>query len=182
MSQVTVPAETPTLDLLEELDAELSLDALLAESMEAVGKDKKAKQARDRLKRKDLGAEEREDLEALVREWEARKEWKTLAHVAVFHHQQCTCGAVHKHFSHMMYHQQHRTDKHAQRWIRATAFADTTTQQELEGLPNKVAFQHTVVPVCEDCAAEAGFDLSHADVSWEVVQMAVAVETQRVAG
>ena len=154
----------------------LDLDDLLAESVQAVEADRNLARSRKLLQRKDLPQAEREELEARVAEWEARKYWETLAHVAVFHKQHCACGAVHQHFSHMMYHQQHRTDKFCQRWVRATPFVDTQTRQEIAALPNKVAFQITVVPICHVCAAGAGFDLQATDcLNWEVIQLAQEV-------
>lgn len=176
-----------TLDELETLIAEqqqdqssdpgvIDLDDLLKESVASVEADRNLARSRKLLQRKDLPQDEREDLEARVAEWEARKYWETLAHVAVFHKQHCACGAVHQHFSHMMYHQQHRTDKFCQRWVRATPFVDTQTRQEVAALPNKVAFQNTVVPICHQCAAGAGFDLEAKDsLNWEIIQLAQEV-------
>lgn len=191
--QATHPAQPLSLDDFDELDQLIQeqqedagqapanddlcdLDELLRESVKAQADDRAIAKQRGMLARKNLSSEDREELEAKVREWEARRLWETLAHVAVFHRQQCACGSIHLHFSHMMLHQKHRTDGFAQRWVRETVFADTQTRKEVANLPNKVAYQNTMVPICADCADKAGFDLNAQDcLNWEVIQLAQEV-------
>lgn len=156
-------------------DGLCDLDDLLAESMQAVAEDRGIARHRAMLARKNISSAEREELEAKVREWEARRLWETLAHVAVFYRQACACGQVHIHFSHMMLHQKHRTDPFAQRWVKETVFADTQTRREIANLPNKVAFQNTHVPMCHVCAETAGFDLNGEALNWEIIQLAQEV-------
>jgi len=191
MTQISQAPDFPMIDDFEELtamlkpeqDAEttpidelIDLDQLLKESVQAQDADRNIARSRKLLARKDLPQFEREDLEQRVAEWEARKYWETLSNVAVFHKQHCSCGAVHRFFSHMMYHQQHRTDKHCQRWTKATQFVDSQTRLQVAALPTKVAYQNTVTPVCHECAAGAGYDLDAKDsLSWEIIQLSQEV-------
>ena len=151
--------------LLAECNAEVEqevsgiddLDSLLNESVSLVKAAKEVKAAKLVLKHSSsiMDPEERRFIEAKVASWEAEHTWKTLELVAVFRRQTCACGAQHQAFSHFMHHQQHRTDAFAQRWVSA-AFGPDSKESTL---PRNIAFTDSLVPMCEFCAAEAGFDM-----------------------
>jgi hypothetical protein len=149
-------------DLLEEsiganpLD---DLDSLLDESLQLRNEAAAIANARERLKRQNIDITERRETEALIRSWEARRVWLTVANVTVWEHHVCdNCGHEHKSFSHVMHKQTHRDNGKTIRIVKADAWAD--------GVPNLVALQEMTTPMCPDCAEEFGLDITKGEVEW----------------
>lgn len=137
-----------------------SLDDLLSESLAIRDEAQATKAMREKLKRGGMPAAERAEIEAKVREWEARKEWLPVATVAVFEHMSCDCGYFSETFSHVMHKQTHRQKSNLTRYVQATTV--------LPDLPQLVAKQHHEVSICAECATEKGWNLEQAiDIEWE---------------
>lgn len=136
------------------------LEALLGESLAAKRADDEGAALRKRLKLSTLSKAEREATEALVRAWEARKEWRTVANVAVFERVYCDCGCYTEAFSHFMHRQKGRVNTSLERFI----VADTLEA----AMPKEVAFQNCQVPICGECAPKEGYDMEHPVKEWEV--------------
>lgn len=136
------------------------LEALLGESLAAKRADDEGAALRKRLKLSNLSKAEREATEALVRSWEARKEWRTVANVAVFERVYCDCGCYTEAFSHFMHRQRGRQNAALERFI----VADTLDS----AMPKETAFQNCQVPICGECAAGEGYDMEHPVKEWEV--------------
>lgn len=151
------------LDALLQTQAELlgiedDLDSLLSESIALRDEAAATKGLREKLKRGGLAAAERAEIEASIRDWEARREWDTIANVAVWEKHECQCGGVNMYFSHVMHKQQHKE----QSVIRYVA-----TDKVLLDLPNLVAVQGMTTPMCPGCADREGFDLTKESLQWE---------------
>jgi len=151
--------ESP-LDLLEDLNADLaltavgdmSLDALLAESMADKVRNETVKASRFALSKGGMPAADTAFIQAHVRSWEAKREWLPQAAVVMFARQQCTgCGQFHTQFLGYYQRQSHRTTK-ADRWV-----ASVKPQDDL--LLRESKYQDSVAEICEDCAEHAGFDV-----------------------
>jgi hypothetical protein len=140
------------------------LDDLLKESISLRDEEVATKLNRERLKRQNLSSDERREIESKVREWEARNLWNPVATVAVFDRTYCACGCYVQTFSHLMHKQMHKTDPTLSRMV----MTDTT----LEGKPRMVAFQDFEVELCDECAAEKGWDLENAvEVAWDAAKI-----------
>jgi hypothetical protein len=140
------------------------LDDLLAESISLRDEEVATKANRERLKRQNLSSDERKEIEAKVREWEARNLWTPVATVAVFDRVTCTCGCYTEAFSHLMHKQTHKSDPTLTRMV----ITDTT----LEGKPRMVALQHFDVELCGECGLEKGWDLDNAvEVEWHAAKI-----------
>jgi hypothetical protein len=135
-------------------DAVDFLDELLHESLETARAAKQVKANREKLARGGLTKAEREAIEAKVREWEARVEWDPQANVALFTRRECACGMSHTVFSGFLQRQHHRTKQGVKRWI--------AVNEQPVRLPNEVAVQVAVTPICTSCSIERGFDLGRA--------------------
>lgn len=153
-----VAADVKTLD---------DLDDLLAESMSLREERHAGKSLREKLaKAKD--SIERAELELAVRAWEAKYEWETKAECVVFHQQHCACGSVHTHLAGVYFHQKHRTDSHAQRWINSTDNVARALEAQAGDLPKQSYFEIKRVPVCVDCATSQGYPmLGFPGVPWK---------------
>lgn len=135
------------------------LDQLLQESVALRDEASAISQARDRLKRQSLSLDERRETEALIRSWEARRVWLTVADVTVWEVATCDCGSVHRTFSHTMHKQTHRDSPTTIRLVKADTWS--------EGLPTLVAHQEVSVPLCAECAHEWDIDATKPDLTWE---------------
>lgn len=134
------------------------LDDLLAESM-TLREDRNAgKGLREKLARAKDHAEAQET-ELLLRAWEAKYEWRTKAECVVFHQQQCTCGSVHTHMAGVYFHQTHRSDPHAQRWISASDNIAKALENGHSDLEKQSYFEAKYVTVCADCAQSQGYPM-----------------------
>lgn len=135
------------------------LDALLGQAMADVKETEKAKEARERLKRGGLSAEERAADAARIADWESKHEWRAVANVALFLETGCShCNTVSMAFSHYMQKQEHRHLRNSFRW-------QATTQIKTD-LPNEVVIQTKFTAMCEDCAPSRGWLMENATV-WE---------------
>lgn len=136
------------------------LEALLSESIAIRNEVAQAKALRSKLARGGMAPSEKEETEAKLREWEARKEWTTIANVAVFERMTCDCGFYSETFSHILHKQTHRQKAGLVRWVQAkTIHAD---------LPKLVAKQCHEVSICAECASDKGWDLENAvEIEWE---------------
>lgn len=155
-AELVVEAAAPavTADDVKTLD---DLDDLLAESMVLKEERHAGKGLRERLaKAKDQA--EVQEIELMLRAWEAKYEWETQAECVVFHQQHCTCGSVHTHLAGVYFHQKHRQDKHAQRWINSTDNVAKVLTDSPD-LPKNSYFEVKRVPVCADCAQSQGFPM-----------------------
>jgi hypothetical protein len=137
------------------------LDDLLQESLELKAEANAGKGYREKLKKGKLPAEEKAYIEAKLLEWEAKREWVTLSVRALFARQRCACGQTHTLFKGLYYHQKHRTDKHAQRWVGAAEVGEHAA-----GLPQRTMVEDTVTAICTSCSLLAGFDLFQAEAAW----------------
>lgn len=148
----------PELDALleESTKREDDLDELMAESLKLTEEEKAVKFLREKQKRGGLTKAEREDDEARIREWEAKREWDTKANIGVFNKAVCTCGNVSITWSHLMHMQVHK-EKRVIRHVRAKV--------EVAALPNQIAYQVVTVDCCIDCARDKGWDLNQAPAS-----------------
>ena len=168
-------------EIQAELDAELmapkvtatevqgldDLDDLLSESLALRNERGAGKSLREQMNRA-ASKEERLEIEATLRAWESRHEWETLANCALFHRQVCACGYEHTHFAGMYYHQKHRSDKHAQRWV--SAVQNLTGVVELAAdakVPNRTMVEVRNTPICAKCAERMGFDMHNTEEPWK---------------
>lgn len=137
---------------LSELSDTISLDNLLAESMAERTAAEDVKVARQVLAKGGLAAAEAAAIAAQVRSWEARREWKPAAAVAMFNRQRCRCcDSYHTQFSGWFQRQTHR-DSRADRWINHIKPVD-------DGLPRETKYQDSWAEVCENCVEHIGFDV-----------------------
>lgn len=126
------------------------LEALLQESLQPVREKQALRANREKLARGGLSANERKEIEAKVREWEARLEWDNEANVALFHRQTCSkCELTWTTFSTLLLRQSHKTKADTQRWIASSV--------ELAALPNEVAFRDQTVGMCWNCCDSRGY-------------------------
>ena len=134
----------------------LSLDDLLAESVQEAAKVSATEAARDRLRRGTGNAAERAEDAARIAAWEAQREWDQQANVALFHQFACECGAAESRlFQGLFIREVHRTLGHgSQRWRRVSA-ADAA-------LPNEVAVSEVATPMCAECAGDKGWAIEAA--------------------
>lgn len=144
----------------QKLPAFSDLDDLLAESISIREEAKAVGDNREKLKRQNLKPDERAEIEAKVREWEARNLWTPVAVVAVFERVMCSCGYFTDAFSHMMHKQVHKHQKQTTRLIR---------DDEVPGnLPRIVARQVAEVEICAECADTKGWNLNEAEeIEWQ---------------
>lgn len=167
-------------EIADELDAELGLtktaaevstlddlDQLLNESVMLRNEKGAGKALRAQMERAQT-REEALEIEATLRAWESRHEWETLANCALFHRQICACGAEHTHFAGMYYHQKHRQDRHAQRWVAAVQnLTGTATLAANASVPNRTMIETKHTPMCPACAARSGFDMTKCEEPWK---------------
>lgn len=136
------------------------LDDLLSESIAIRDEATANTTNREKLKRANLGREEREAIEAKVREWESRNVWTPVATVAIFERVNCSCGFYVDAFSHMMQEQKHKTTASSKRFIR--------TDEVLTGLPKKLVYQHAEVEICAECASTKGWEINELEIiEWQ---------------
>lgn len=136
------------------------LDDLLSESIAIRDEATANSSNREKLKRANLGREEREAIEAKVREWESRNVWTPVATVAVFERVTCSCEFYVDAFSHMMQEQRHKTQAATTRFIR--------TDEVVTGLPKKLVYQHAEVEICAECASSKGWEINELEIiEWQ---------------
>jgi len=139
------------------------LDDLLSESLAIQDERKSGKSLREKLaKAKDES--ERLETEALLRVWEAKYEWTTTKECLVIHRDVCSCGHRHEHFGGVYLEQQHRTDKHAKRWLNSVDNIVKAIEGLAQDLPKQVFIQDRPVPVCQRCAMGQGWNAFQAKV------------------
>ena len=126
-----------------------SLDALLGESLEVAAASKALKENRKKLSDGRLNAEEKQEIAAKIREWEATSEWKPAAVAVMFMTQACSCGGRHTFFQGVFQRQEHRSTK-VMRWIKAETPAHLN-------LPKEQKHTTEAVGLCVDCVDAAGF-------------------------
>lgn len=127
-----------------------TLDELLQESMAAHSEKAKYKQLRKDLAEGKISQEHRSANEALLREWEERREWVKAADVIGFERSRCTsCGQFHTIFMGYFERQDHKLSKSCSRRIAVTKLSGA--------LPKEVFYLDHDVPLCEDCADILGF-------------------------
>lgn len=129
-----------------------SLEDLLADSMKLKRDGEGAKLARALLAKGGLEVEARMRMQADVRAYELKVEWRSLSAVAIFRRQWCdACGLCHIQFVGYFQRQKHRNSK-IDRWVKSTA-------QGMEGLPKETKYEEEAVEICEECAALAGYPI-----------------------
>lgn len=134
-----------------------TLDALLAESIAELEGKRKLRELRQRAVKPGLSTRERQEIEAKVREWEARIEWQDEANVALFTRQLCAhCGTVAFPFNSMLRRQSHKTVKSSMRWI--------TVEDLNPHLPREAVLRDRTVPFCQVCAEDSNWRLDTAQV------------------
>jgi len=95
-----------------------------------------------------------------LQEWESRREWETVANVALFRYTTCSCGAWHKHFVGLYYRQVHRTLKTAKRLVAAKQqLNDVVIEAQAALVPNEVLHETRTTAMCCACAQSKGFNL-----------------------
>jgi hypothetical protein len=133
---------------------EFSLDALLTESMESKQQRENIKASRRRISSGLSNAKEKEELQAAIRAYELKREWRACANVAMFSVQCClSCTKSQPHFLGYFQRQEHRTSK-ISRWIRGD-------QAPIMELPKEVKENAEFVSTCMDCVTSSGWVNSH---------------------
>ena len=127
----------------------LDLDSLLTESVELHSAKQSLKTARKQLASGLTNGETRAEIEAKIREWEAKSEWKPAAVVAMFTTQVCKCGSRHTLFAGIFQRQTHRTST-ASRWVAERTPAHLNLPKEQKHSDVDVAF-------CLCCVEAQGF-------------------------
>jgi len=134
--------------LIESTDLEddsFSLDALMAESLEAQKERDLEKELRKRQARGNLPKEEYDANAALLRQWELKREWDAVGNVLVFQRQMCShCGTFHNVFSGFY-------EKHAHRRIAGTTRMVKMVKLDKD-LPKEVKYEDETVNICHTCA------------------------------
>ena len=155
---VTTQANDDGTEFEDDADNELdSLDALMAESLEAVAEKQKLKIAREKQRRGGLSAKEQAENDAWLARWEMQNIWKPAANVAMYKSYKCDCGRKQTIFHQLLQRQTHRHNAQTQRWI--------DTEVQLTNLPNEIVVQKWTTPQCTYCSAKAGFDFTTAPVT-----------------
>lgn len=157
----------------------MSLEGLLAESLEAQAEAALAKEIRKKQARGNLSKEEQDANNALLRQWEMKREWTAVANVLVFDRQLCShCGTYHNVLAGFYEKHDHRNILTASRMVKVKAFE--------KALAKEVKYNDETVSICHTCADIQGdweleddsneFD-SGAD-SFETVAVEVQDESQ----
>lgn len=143
---------TPADTLLKGNSDDMSLDALLDESLKQASDSVAVKAGRKRLQDKRLPNRERLEIEAKIKEWELAREWLPAASVHIFNTQTCTnCGNVNATYAGLFQRQIHRSSK-IMRWV-----LDVNGSGNNDGLPKEHKDALTEVPVCIECCATQGY-------------------------
>lgn len=146
------------------------LDQLLSESI-AIQDDKdNGALYRKQIAKGNLTKEELAYIEFKLQEWESRREWETVANVALFRYTTCECGAWHKHFVGLYYRQNHRTTKTAKRLVAAKQnLNDIIVTAQIATIPNEVLHETRTTAICASCAVSKGFNLYQSkEADWNV--------------
>lgn len=146
-----VPAPTPPA-----APAHLSLEDLLAESMEAAHERTAMKDLRKNLAEGGVEFEERRKSESLLRSWEAKREWTRTHDNITFNRCRCKgCGNFSTQFMGYFETQVHRSNPGIKRWI--------AVQRPVGDLPKEARYLDHNVPTCENCAEFAGYPVEESD-------------------
>lgn len=152
---LTTPEWEASLNALATLTKQsdtISLDNLLAESLLEREAADHVKAGRAVIARGGLPAAEAAAIAAQVRSWEARREWRPLAAVAMFSRQRCRCcGTYSTQFMGWFQRQTHR-DSGIDRWISHIRPVD-------DSLPWEAKYQDSWAEICEACAEHIGFEV-----------------------
>ena len=120
------------------------LDAFLRESMAAKAQQEAVRESRKRLAKGGLSKEEHAELDALIRAWDLKKDWRPVAVAAVFNTQKClTCGNEHPMFQ-GFYQKQISTSRQIERWVEVPPSAN-------QGLPREVKETLETTDWCMGC-------------------------------
>ncbi len=135
-------------DNIAEQDDMFELNNLLHESLNRKKDEEKVKQARRRLAAGNATTADREEMTALVRAWELRREWLPVSNTIMFEVQHCTsCGHAHKHLIGFFQQQEHRTSK-ISRWLAAPVDL---------ALPKNTKENASYITICSDCCGSLGW-------------------------
>lgn len=146
-----VAKEQATQELVSE---EIDLDELLAESVAEANASRDLKAARARLAKGGLSRAEAEAINAKVREWEAKLEWRPEANVALFERITCrSCARNQSLFVGLFQRQSPRSASKAMRWVASRLD---------ERLPREVAIRNRSTDICRVCAIDHGWSMSMA--------------------
>lgn len=140
------PATQAKLDELDELDSlleEAKADAKLAQQVKEA-----------RAKAKSGYGNTPDDLER-IRKWELAREWLPVANTALFNRYECQCGHHTTVFQQLMLEQAHRQQRATVRWTAATSYSP--------GLPRRAKVTAYLVPMCQRCCRDHGFQLTSAE-------------------
>ena len=143
------PAAQTKLDELDELD---ELDGLLAE---AKAESKLAQQVKEARARAKSGYGNTPEDQERIRKWELAREWLPVANTALFERYECQCGHHQTVFKQLMLEQVHRFSKTVTRWTAATTYTP--------GLPRRTKVSAYLVPMCQRCCRDQGFQLTSAE-------------------
>lgn len=162
-SSAQISLSTGSVDPLDALMAEslpahesISLDDLLADSMQQKKDAEAVKLARSLLAKGGVPAESRKRMEEQIRSHEMKVQWTAKAAVAMFDRQWCAeCGLCHIHFLGFFQRQEHKTSKIA-RWLKSP-------KEQMGALPKETKYEDTEVETCEECALLAGYPIDTYD-------------------
>lgn len=127
----------------------MSLEGLLAESLEAQAELALAKEIRKKQARGNLSKEEQDANNALLRQWEMKREWTAVANVLVFDRQLCShCGTYHNVLAGFYEKHDHRNILTASRMVKVKAFEKALTKE--------VKYNDETVSICHTCADVQG--------------------------
>lgn len=137
------------------------LDTLLQESIAIRDDADNGALYRKQIAKGGMTKEELAHIEWKLQEWESRREWETVANVALFRQTTCECGAIHEHFVGLYYRQNHRTMKTAKRLVAAKQnLNDVVVTAQLAAVPNEAIHETRHAAMCCYCARMKGFDLT----------------------
>ena len=159
VEQEAVEQEERTIVASEVKDLE-DLDSLLKESLEIQSSKSDGERYRQQLKRGGMSKEETALIEQKLQEWESRREWQTVANVALFRNTTCSCGNWHSHFVGLYYRQVHRTLPNTKRLVAAKQnLNDVVVTAEIATIPNEVLHETRETSMCAACAISKGFNI-----------------------
>ena len=133
-------------------DSDDLLNSLLADSMQISAAQAEEREMKKRVARGNMPKEELAETVKLLRRWDDAREWRRTHNLVVFTRQLCTsCGTFHQTFE--GYFERHKHNR-----IANTTKAVSVTVFELD-LPKDAVYHDSQVPVCHQCAENAGWPL-----------------------
>jgi hypothetical protein len=145
------------------------LDQLLSESIAIRDDADNGALYRKQLAKGGMTKEEKALIEWKLQEWESRREWETVANVALVRFTTCACGADHIHFVGLYYRQVHRTLKTGKRLVAAKQrLNDVVVPAEVATIPNEVLHENRTSTFCPSCLVSKGFNVFQSkEVEWQ---------------